>query len=124
MNNTISNFNQKEIENLIITLRGKQVMLDSNLAEMYGVEIRRLNEQVKRNITRFPHEFMFQINESEFDFIRSQYAIIESEESIRSQNATLKDKRGRHRKYLPYVFTEQGVAMLSAILQYCEAKQQ
>lgn len=92
-------------------------MLDSNIAEMYGVEIRRLNEQVKRNITRFPQEFMFQIDESEFTFLRSQYAIIEREERLRSQNAILKDKRGKHRKYLPYVFTEQGVAMLSAILR-------
>jgi phage regulator Rha-like protein len=117
MNNPISTFNQNEIENLIFTIRGKQVMLDSNLAEMYGVEIKRLNEQVKRNITRFPQEFMFQINESELDFLRSQIAILKSEESLRSQIATLKDKRGSHRKYLPYVFTEQGVAMLSAILR-------
>jgi hypothetical protein len=117
MNNPISNLNENKIENLIITIREKQVMLDSSLADMYGIDIKRLNEQVKRNIARFPLEFMFRLNESEYDFIRSQNAIIKTEESIRSQNATLKVKRGKHRKYLPYVFTEQGVAMLSAVLR-------
>ncbi len=117
MNNSLNTFSKKEIENLIFTIRGKQVMLDSDLAEMYGVEIKRLNEQVKRNGTRFPSEFMFQITESEFDFLRSQFAIIESGVSLRSHSATLKDKRGKHRKYLPYAFTEQGVAMLSAVLR-------
>lgn len=117
MDNSISNLNENKIENLIFTLREKQVMLDSSLAEMYGVDIKRLNEQVKRNIARFPLEFMFRINESEYEIIRSQNAVLKTEESLRSQNATLKDKRGKHRKYLPYVFTEQGVAMLSAVLR-------
>lgn len=79
-------------------------MLDTHLAELYMVETRRLNEQVKRNIERFPKEFMFQLTETEYDSLRSQIAI-------------LKGNRGQHRKYLPYVFTEQGVAMLSAVLR-------
>jgi len=94
----------EEIQNRIYTIRDVQVMYDSDLAELYGVEIKRLNEQVKRNRERFPEEFMFQLTDEEFAFLRSQ-------------NATLKTGRGGHRKYLPYVFTEQGVAMLSAVLR-------
>lgn len=94
----------RDIKNLIFTIRGVQVMLDSHLAELYSVETGRLNEQVKRNIERFPKEFMFQLTENEY-------------ESLRSQIATLKSNRGQHRKYLPYVFTEQGIAMLSAVLR-------
>jgi phage regulator Rha-like protein len=108
---------QKEIENRIFTIRGVQVMLDSHLSELYSVEIRRLNEQVKRNIERFPESFMFQLSDNEWDFLRSQNAILKNEGHLRSQNATLEDSRGKHRKYLPYVFTEQGVAMLSAVLR-------
>ena len=93
-----------DIESRIFTIRGTQVMLDSHLAELYSVETGRLNEQVKRNIGRFPKEFMFQLTEIEY-------------ESLRSQIAILKTNRGQHRKYLPYVFTEQGVAMLSAVLR-------
>ena len=76
-------------------------MLDKNLAELYEVSTKRLNEQVRRNISRFPADFMFQLTKDESS-------------SLRSQIATL--KRGGHRKYLPYVFTEQGVAMLSSVL--------
>ena len=96
--------NADKLQDLIYTLRGVQVMYDSDLAELYGVEIKRLNEQVKRNRERFPKEFMFQLTDEEFAFLRSP-------------NATLETGRGRHRKYLPYVFTEQGVAMLSAVLR-------
>ena len=93
-----------KLQGLIYTIRGVQVMYDSDLAVLYGVEIKRLNEQVKRNRERFPKKFMFQLTDEEFAFLRSQ-------------NATLETGRGRHRKYLPYVFTEQGVAMLSAVLR-------
>lgn len=93
-----------DIESRIFTIRGTQVMLDSHLAELYSVETGRLNEQVKRNIGRFPKDFMFQLTEIEYESLRSQFAI-------------LKSTRGQHRKYLPYVFTEQGVAMLSAVLR-------
>jgi len=94
----------KTIQKRIHTIRGVQVMLDSDLAEFYGVETKILNQAVKRNIERFPEEFMFQLNKEEYN-------------SLRSQIVTLKAGRGKHRKYLPYVFTEQGVAMLSAVLK-------
>jgi hypothetical protein len=109
---------QETIQNRIFAIRGCQVMLDSHLADLYGSEIRRLNEQVKRNIERFPKEFMFRLTEDEYEFLRSQNVTLKKEtDSLRSQNAILDDKRGKHRKYLPYVFTEQGVAMLSAVLR-------
>ena len=91
------------IESKIYTIRGQGVMIDSNLAEMYGVETKRLKEQVKRNIERFPDDFMFQLT---------------SEETValsRSQNATL--KQGQNVKYLPFAFTEHGVLMLSSVLR-------
>lgn len=87
----------------ILLIRGHRVMLDSDLAELYEVPTKRLNEQVRRNIKRFPPDFMFQLTPEEFDSLRSHFA-------------TLKIGRGQHRKYLPYAFTEQGVAMLSGIL--------
>ncbi len=92
------------IKNKIHTIRGVQVMLDSDLAELYGVEVKALNQAVKRNMERFPKDFMFQLLDCEFV-------------SLRSQIVTLKKGRGGHRKYLPYAFTEQGVAMLSGILK-------
>lgn len=94
------------IQNRILTVRGKQVMLDSDLAELYDVSTGRVNEQVKRNIERFPEDFMFQLTKKEWDEI-----------FLRSQNATLNTGRGRHRKYLPFVFTEQGVSSLSGVLK-------
>jgi hypothetical protein len=104
-----------DIQKRIYTLRGLQVMLDEELAELYGVETKRLNEQVKRNSERFPSAFMFQISENEIEILRTQF-VISSDEVLRSQFATLKNGREQHRKFLPYVFTEQGVAMLSAVL--------
>lgn len=91
-----------DIQSLIREVRGTQVMLDSDLARLYGVETKRLNEQVKRNIERFPKDFMFQLT---------------AEECSRSQIATLNTKRGQNIKYLPYAFTEQGVSMLSGVLR-------
>ncbi len=108
---------QQDIENRIFTIRGVQVMMDSHLAEFYAVELRTLNQAVRRNSERFPEEFMFQLNKQEWEFLRSQIVIIKTDETLRSQFATLNDNRGKHRKYLPYVFTEQGVAMLSAVLR-------
>ena len=105
------------IQSMIFTIRGVHVMVDSDLAKVYDVEIRRLNEQVKRNIERFPESFRFQLTEEEFESLRSQIAISSSTEPLRSQIATLEIGRGKHRKYLPYVFTEQGVSMLSAVLR-------
>jgi hypothetical protein len=92
----------ERIERLILLIRGHKVMLDSDLAELYAVTTKRLNEQVRRNLSRFPEDFMFQLTESETHFLRSQFA-------------TSKVGRGG-RRYLPYAFTEQGVAMLSSVL--------
>ena len=103
------------IENRIYIIRDQKVMLDSDLAMIYGVETKRLNEQVKRNLERFPSEFMFQLTPEEFDFLRSQNATFNSQESSTSQNATLEASRGKHRKYLPYVFTEHGTVMLASV---------
>lgn len=91
------------IEKKILLIRGQKVMLDSDLAELYGVETRVLNQAVRRNIQRFPEDFMFELSAEENDSLRSQFVI-------------LKKSRGQHRKYLPYAFTEQGVAMLSSVL--------
>ena len=104
---------QTQIENRIFTVRGVQVMLDSDLAEIYEVSVKRVNEQVKRNIERFPNDFMFQLTEPEWENLKSQIAA----SSLRSQNATLENERGKHRKYLPFVFTEQGVSGLSGVLK-------
>ena len=98
---------EKVIESKIYFIRGQKVMIDSDLAEMYGVETRRLKEQVKRNRDRFPEDFMFELTAKEAeDFSRSQFAIL---------------KRGYNIKYLPYVFTEHGVLMLSSILRSKQA---
>ena len=91
-------------------------MLDSDLAELYEVQTRVLNQAVRRNARRFPEDFMFQLTAEEAESLRSQIATSKAI-SLRSQIVTLKPTgRGRHRKYLPYVFTEQGVAMLSSVL--------
>ena len=93
---------QQHIENRIFTIRGKQVMFDRDLAEMYQVEVKRLNEQVKRNIDRFPETFRFQLNSQEKDKLVANYDRFESL---------------KHSTVNPYAFTEQGVAMLSAVLR-------
>jgi phage regulator Rha-like protein len=105
-----------QIEECIFTIRGLQVMLDSDLAELYGVEIKRLTEQVRRNGARFPDSFRFQLSDVEWDTIRSKRNK-QDQNFLRSHFATLENQRGKHRKYMPYVFTEQGVAMLSAVLR-------
>lgn len=106
--------NEDTIKNKIFTIRGLSVMLDRDLAELYQVESKRLNEQVKRNIERFPANFRFQLTAEEYQNLRSQIATSSSDDSLRSQIVTL-EHGGR--RYLPYVFTEQGVSMLSAILK-------
>ena len=92
------------IENKIYEIRGQKVMLDFDLAEMYGVETKRLKEQVRRNIERFPAEFMFELTKEEVQFSRSQIA-------------TLKTGQGHNIKYLPFAFTEDGIVMLSSVLK-------
>ena len=94
---------ENKVESLIRVIRGQQVMLDRDLAELYGVETRRLNEQVKRNIERFPEDFLFQLTKEEFENWKSQFA---------TSNSIVMGARKR-----PYAFTEQGVAMLSGVLK-------
>ena len=96
----------EEIKKLIYTIRGKQVMLDSDVAMLYHYPTKRINETVSRNNQRFPENFCFQLSEEEYNSIRSQFATLDEN-----------NKRGKHRKYLPYVFTEQGIAMLSGLLK-------
>jgi phage regulator Rha-like protein len=103
MGKTKSSVLVERIEQAILFMRGQKVMLDRDLAELYRVEIRALNQAVRRNSKRFPEDFMFQLTKEE-------------DETLRSQFVTLKKGRGQHRKYLPYAFTEQGVAMLSSVL--------
>ncbi len=117
MNKDLALRNKQEIESLIFTIRGVQVMLDSHLAEMYAVETKNLNKAVKRNSGRFPANFMFRLTEVEYEALRFQFGTSSDGESLRFQFGTLNRGRGEHRKYLPYVFTEQGVAMLSAVLR-------
>ena len=92
----------EKITSIIYFIRNEKVMLDADLANLYGVETRVLKQAVRRNEDRFPDDFMFQLNEDEW-------------KSLRSQTVTL--KRGQHSKYPPYAFTEQGVAMLSSVLK-------
>lgn len=94
----------EDINSKIYTIRGVQVMLDEDLAKLYNVETKVFNQAVKRNIERFPDNFRFLLTQNEY-------------ESLRSQFVTLETARGKHRKYLPYAFTEQGVSMLSAVLK-------
>jgi hypothetical protein len=90
-----------KIQSQIITLRGEKVLFDNTLAELYGVETKQLKRAVRRNSYRFPPDFMFELTQEEYDSLRSQFGTL---------------KRGEHTKYLPMVFTEQGVAMLSSVL--------
>ena len=94
----------ENIYSKIYTIRGVQVMLDEDSAKLYNVETKVFNQAVKRNIERFPDNFRFLLTQNEY-------------ESLRSQFVTLETARGKHRKYLPYAFTEQGVSMLSAVLK-------
>jgi hypothetical protein len=131
----------EQIESLILTIRGKQVILDRDLARLYGVETRRLNEQVRRNMERFPEDFMFQLTKEEFENWKSQFAISNYDEDMSSQIATSSDEFLRSQivtssgeekwksqivisnsikmgaRKLPYAFTENGIAMLSSVLR-------
>ncbi len=104
-----------KIERHILLVRGEKVMLDADLASLYQVETKVFVQAVKRNIERFPADFMFQLSKEEFDYLRSQTVISgEASAALRSQIVT--SKRGG-RRYPPYAFTEQGVAMLSSVLR-------
>jgi len=102
------------IQNKIYLIRGHKVMLDRDLSELYNVPSKRLKEQVRRNLKRFPSDFMFELTWQEVESLRSQIVTLKDADSPRSQIATLES--GRNIKYLPFAFTEQGVAMLSSVL--------
>ena len=109
------------VKSKIYTIRGQKVMLDFDLAQMYEVETRVLNQSVKRNIERFPDDFMFQLTKGELDILKSQFVTskmteIQVDENLKSQNATSNFVRMGLRK-TPYAFTENGVAMLSSVLR-------
>ena len=95
----------EDIKRMIYIVRGKQVMIDSDVAMLYHYPTKRINETVRRNIERFPENFCFQLTEKETKYLRSQFATLNI------------NGRGQHKKYLPYVFTEQGIAMLSGLLK-------
>ena len=103
----ITRFDEQEIRNLIHTIRGVQVILDSDLARLYQVETGAINRAAKRNEARFPEDFRFQISKEELEFLRCQIGIFAGQDASSSLGRT----------YLPYVYTEQGVAMLSALLR-------
>ena len=120
---------QGSIESRILNIRDRQVILDRDLAELYGVETKALNQAVKRNAKRFPEDFMFQLTKEEslnlLSTITSQQETLNQEKKYnpleagtsRSQIVTMKTERGKNLKYRPYAFTEQGIAMLSGILR-------
>jgi len=108
------------IESAILTIRGERVILATDLAAIYGVETKRLNEQVRRNAERFPCDFVFRLSDAEFANLKLQGMVTsDGRAALRSQNATL--KRGRHAKYPPYAFTEHGAIMAANVLNSPEA---
>ena len=141
---TVIELTEENIESMVYEIRGQKVMLDFDLARIYGYETKYLNRQVQRNIDKFPKDFMFQLNETEIIIlsrcqnVTSKNSVSESEESLWCQNVTLKNSvseseeslwskktalnksgnlRGKHIKYLPYAFTEQGIYMLMTVLK-------
>jgi hypothetical protein len=115
-----------QLGRLIYEIRGERVMLDTDLASIYGVETKALNRAVKRNRDRFPKDFVFQLSEHEWKNLRYQIGTLipsREDQSLRYQNGTLKTGRGRHRKYLPWVFTEHGAIMAANVLNSRRAVQ-
>ena len=107
----------ERIEGLIFLIRGQKVMLSAELAELYGVQPKVLIQAVKRNIERFPSDFMFQLTRQEVTILKSQIVTSSYTSTYRSRSQIVTLKRGQNIKYLPYAFTEQGVAMLSSVLR-------
>ncbi len=99
---------EDNIASIIYMIRGEKVMLDMDLAELYGVETKKMKQTVRRNINRFPTDFMFELTREEYNSLRSQFVTLENSDI---------SNRGKFSKYLPFAFTEQGVAMLSGILK-------
>lgn len=117
----IASVSEDDIRGRIYTIRGVQVMLDKDLAELYRVETKYINRAVKRNPNRFPDDFVFQLTQAEWKILKSQIATSRFQNGTlndsRFQNGTLKSGRGSNLKYMPYVFTESGVGQLSAVLK-------
>ena len=117
--------NADDLKSKIHIVRGLQVMLDSDLAEIYGYSTKRFNEQVKNNKERFDEDFMFQLTKSEHEkILRSKFLTLESGGILRSNFSTLELEQGKYTKYLPYAFTEQGIYMLMTVLKGDLAVQQ
>ena len=111
--------NVADLGPMIRVIRGHRVMLDSDLAGLYGVETGHLNRAVSRNLERFPDDFMFQLTAEEFAILKCQFGISKSpvDDALKSQPVTSKDPRGGRRRSRPYVFTQEGIAMLSSVLR-------
>ena len=105
-----------DIRSKVYILRGQQVMLDQDLAEIYGYQVKNLNQQVKRNLTRFPEDFMFQLTKEEVELVKSQF--------VTSRNINYFEGQEGGRRKLPYAFTEQGIYMLATVLRGELAEQQ
>lgn len=106
---------EENIASIIYMIRGEKVMIDTDLASLYGIENRLLKQAVRRNLSRFPEDFLFELTHEEYNSLRSQFEILKnlSNKDLESGNI---NKRGKHSKYTAFAFTEQGVAMLSGIL--------
>lgn len=117
----VASVSEDDIRGRIYTIRGVQVMLDKDLAGLYGVETKYINRAVKRNPNRFPVDFVFQLTKEEWNVLRSQIETSRFQNGTLNdswfQNGTLKSGRGSNLKYMPYVFTESGVGQLSAVLK-------
>ena len=118
----------RSIQNRIYEIRGERVMLDFDLADLYEVETKVLNQAVKRNIKRFPPDFMFQLSKQEWNSLRSQIVtldtqVINNEDTNWSQNVTLKKGRGQHSKFFPYAFTEQGCCYVERNIEQRQSHQ-
>jgi hypothetical protein len=110
-----------KIAQLVFFIRGEKVLLDADLAMLYGVEARALNQAVARNRKRFPADFMFQLTKKEFDKMRSQFVTRSGRALVNSSQTVMSSRKHRGWAYRPYAFTEQGVAMLSSVLRSTRA---
>jgi hypothetical protein len=111
----------QELAQLVFLIRGEKVMFDADLAMLYGVEARALNQAVKRNRKRFPSDFMFQLTQKEYDVMRSQIVTTSDSKDLNSSQIVMSSRKHRGRTYRPHAFTEQGVAMLSSVLRSSRA---
>src|SRR5438477_10498892 len=111
----------ENVARLVFFVRGEKVLLDADLAMLYGVEARSLNQAVKRNRKRFPSDFMFQLTQTEYDGMRSQIVTSSGRKHPNSSQVVMSSRKHRGRAYRPYAFTEQGVAMLSSVLRSTRA---